>query len=126
MRWILSLGMLAAVCAWAGSAAAYQPAPPQIVYYDYQVIPAYRGQACTMPPSFTPGPICCESACCCCLHVWDDYCQPKPVLPPAALGAPGVGLRRRPAGPVPPAVGNSPRARKQNRLQAENRCGRYN
>ena len=78
MRWILSLGMLAAVFAWAGAAAAYQPAPPQIMCYDYQVIPAYRGQACTMPPSFTPGPICCESACCCCLHVWDDYCQPKP------------------------------------------------
>ncbi len=77
MRWIVFLGALTAACAWTGLAAAYQPAPPQIAYYDYQVIPSFRGQAGTMPPTFAPGQICCESACCCCLHVWDDYCQSK-------------------------------------------------
>ncbi len=77
MRWICYLGVLAGAFSWAGSVAGYQPAPPQVCYYNYQVIDAYRGLGCTMPASFVPGPICCESTCCCCLHVWDDYCQPK-------------------------------------------------
>jgi hypothetical protein len=77
MRWLVLLGVLSAAWAWTGAAAAYQPAPLQIACYDYQPIPAFRGQAGTMPPTFAPGPTCCESVCCCCLHVWDDYCQPK-------------------------------------------------
>ena len=43
MRWIVFLGALTAACRWTGLAAAYQPAPPQIAYYDYQVIPSFRG-----------------------------------------------------------------------------------
>ncbi len=77
MRWICCVAAPAGASVLAGPAAAYQPVPSPPILYEYQVIPSYRGQACTMPPTFTPGPICCEPACPCCLHVWDNYCQRK-------------------------------------------------
>ncbi len=78
MRSICCVVAVASLWFLAGPAAGYQPAPcGPTSYYEYQVIEAYRGQGCTMPPSFSPEPICCQSACCCCLHVWDNYCQSK-------------------------------------------------
>ena len=77
MRWICCVAALAGVCVLASSAAGYEPAPIAPVSYDYHVIESYRGQGCTMPATFAPGPICCEPACPCCIHVWDNYCPRK-------------------------------------------------
>ena len=77
MRWICCVAALAGFCAWPAPPPHTSRPPRPTSFYDYQVIRAYRGQGGTMPTTFAPGPICCESACCCCLHVWDNYCQPK-------------------------------------------------
>ena len=60
MRHIRWIGTLAAVCLLAASAAAYQPAPVVVPTYEGPVIPSFRGQACSMPVTFAPGPICGE------------------------------------------------------------------
>ncbi len=77
MRQIRWIGALTAVCIATAAAAAYEPAPMIVPTYQCVVIPSFRGQACSMPITFAPGPICGERVCCCCVHVWDDYCQPK-------------------------------------------------
>ena len=77
MRQIRWIGALAAVCIVTASAAAYQPAPMVIPTYQGYAIPSFRGQGCSMPVTFAPGPICGERVCCCCAHGWDNYCQPK-------------------------------------------------
>ena len=77
MRQIRWIGTLAAVCILTASATAYEPAPMVVPTYVGAAIPSFRGQACTMPVTFAPGPICGERVCCCCVHCWDDYCRPK-------------------------------------------------
>lgn len=77
MRQIRWIGALAGVCIATATATAYQPAPMVVPTYAGSVIPSFRGQACSFPITFAPGPICGERVCCCCVHVWDDYCRPK-------------------------------------------------
>jgi len=79
MRRITWVGALAVVWALAGSALGYEPAPaPAVVCCPHPVLPALRGEGCTMPATFSPVGAC---LCCCerpsraCEHVWDSYCK---------------------------------------------------
>ena len=78
MRLISLVGALAAVCALASSAAGHHKYDAGDMPCACQhTIPWLQGQACSMPASFSPAPLCCDPHCYCCDHVWDGYCGEK-------------------------------------------------